>query len=61
MPGYILSAARKQGFNRLSLESGTAAVFTPAYRLYASAGFVECGPFAGYTLDPHSIFMTKVL
>ena len=61
MLDHILTTARKQGFKRLSLETGTAAAFAPAYRLYASAEFVECGPFAGYTLDPHSVFMTKVL
>ena len=61
MLDHILTVACKQGFKRLSLETGTAAAFAPAYRLYASAEFVECGPFAGYTLDPHSVFMTKVL
>ena len=61
MLNHILDAARNQGFKRLSLETGTASAFAPAYRLYASAGFVECGPFEGYTLDPHSVFMTKVL
>jgi len=58
---HILTAAQNEGFKRLSLETGTAAAFAPAYRLYASAGFVECGPFEGYALDPHSVFMTKVL
>lgn len=61
MLDHILTAARKKGFKRLSLETGTAEAFAPACRLYASAGFVECGPFEGYALDPHSVFMTKVL
>ena len=32
-----------------------------AHRLYESEGFVECGPFADYQLDPYSRFMTKAL
>lgn len=32
--------------------------FTPAHRLYQSAGFEVCGPFAGYLEDPHSLFMS---
>ncbi len=58
---HILDAARKKGFVRLSLETGTAAAFAPAHQLYTRAGFVECGPFEGYALDPHSVFMTKAL
>lgn len=58
---HILDAARHKGFTRLSLETGTAAAFAPARQLYTRAGFVECGPFEGYALDPHSVFMTKTL
>jgi putative acetyltransferase len=35
--------------------------FAPAHRLYAAAGFRECAPFAGYWLDPNSIYMTNEL
>ena len=58
---HILSVARTKGLQRISLETGTAAPFAPAQRLYASEGFVECAPFANYVLDPYSLFMTKVL
>lgn len=58
---HILDAASQQGFTRLSLETGTSAAFVRAHRLYAKAGFVECGPFEGYALDPNSVFMTKAL
>ena len=61
MLDHILQAARQEGFARLSLETGTATAFAPAHRLYIRAGFVECGPFEGYALDPHSVFMTKTL
>jgi putative acetyltransferase len=35
--------------------------FEPARRLYQKFGFVICGPFAGYRLDPNSVFMSRPL
>ena len=58
---HIESAARARGIQRLSLETGPHAPFVAAQKLYASVGFVECGPFADYVLDPYSLFMSKVL
>ena len=58
---HIESAARTTGLQRLSLETGSHAPFAAAQRLYASAGFVACGPFADYASDPYSLFMTKLL
>ncbi len=58
---HIESAARAEGIRRLSLETGSTALFAAALRLYASEGFVNCGPFADYALDPFSVFMTKLL
>jgi putative acetyltransferase len=57
----ILSEARQMGFSQVSLETGSAEFFVPAYRLYAKFGFVRCGPFADYQEDPHSVFMTRPL
>lgn len=57
----VVAEARRRGMTRLSLETGTQAHFAPARRLYARHGFVGCGPFAGYGLDPHSAFFTLVL
>lgn len=57
----ILAEARRRGYERLSLETGSAAAFAPAHRLYASFGFESCEPFANYVKDPHSLFMTKSL
>ncbi|MGD9629290.1 MAG: GNAT family N-acetyltransferase [Pyrinomonadaceae bacterium] len=56
---HILEEAKRRGYSRVSLETGSMAAFEPARRLYASHGFTECGPFAGYTLDPNSVFMTR--
>lgn len=58
---HLISAARKDGFTRLSLETGVQPTFVAARALYARAGFDECGPFEGYGPDPNSVFMTKVL
>ncbi len=58
MLDHLIDAARASGFNRLSLETGTQAMFTPALRLYQQAGFTECAPFADYSLDPNSIYLT---
>jgi putative acetyltransferase len=58
---HIESAARARGIRRISLETGSNAPFAAAQKLYTSEGFVECGPFADYVLDPYSLFMTKAL
>jgi putative acetyltransferase len=55
---HIVAAARARGMSRLSLETGSWDYFRPARALYARHGFVECGPFADYVLDPNSVFMT---
>lgn len=58
---HILAEARARGYRKLWLETGAHPDFTPALELYRRAGFRECGPFADYRHDPHSIFMTKDL
>ncbi|MDI9335441.1 MAG: GNAT family N-acetyltransferase [Gammaproteobacteria bacterium] len=55
---YMLSEAKKRGYKRLSLETGTAEAFAPAHKLYESVGFTRCGPFGDYRLDEWSVFMT---
>lgn len=58
---HILDDARHRGIGRVSLETGTQDYFAPARRLYLRSGFIECPPFAGYTLDPNSVFLTILL
>lgn len=58
---HILGEARRRGYKRLSLETGTAEAFGPAHGLYQSVGFEHCGPFGDYQPDPHSVFMTLEL
>jgi putative acetyltransferase len=61
MLGHLLDLARSGGYRRVSLETGTVAEFAPARALYASAGFVACGPFAGYQPSEDNCFMTLAL
>jgi putative acetyltransferase len=58
---HIVEAARERGMTSLWLETGSTPDFTPAARLYASEGFVECDPFDEYTHDSFSVFMTRAL
>ncbi|MFP6584776.1 MAG: GNAT family N-acetyltransferase [Candidatus Hydrogenedentota bacterium] len=58
---HILDEAKARGYQKLSLETGSMDAFKPARTLYANHGFTYCDPFADYTLDPNSTFMTKEL
>lgn len=58
---HIIEEARRRGYSRLSLETGSMEAFEPARRLYANFGFKYCGPFADYIEDPNSVFMTREL
>ncbi|MFB5192617.1 GNAT family N-acetyltransferase [Alicyclobacillus fastidiosus] len=55
---YIIEEARRRGYRRLSLETGSMVAFEPARRLYASFGFAYCDPFSDYVEDSNSVFMT---
>ncbi|MFJ6775557.1 GNAT family N-acetyltransferase [Kitasatospora sp. NPDC091257] len=58
---HIITEARRMGFTKLSLETGTPDFFLPARKLYEKFGFVPCEPFADYRPDPNSAFMTREL
>lgn len=58
---HIVTEARRMGMSHLWLETGSTDAFVPALKLYESAGFEVCGPFADYALDPFSVFMTRSL
>lgn len=55
---HLLAEARRRGYRRLSLETGSMAAFAPARALYERAGFVPTAPFGTYREDPHSAFYT---
>lgn len=58
---HILSAARVRGMKRINLETGSQPEFASARALYSGHGFSVCGPFADYSADVHSYFMTLAL
>lgn len=58
---HLIAEARRRGYQRISLETGSVVAFEPAWRLYESFGFTYCGPFADYKPDPYSVFMTLEL
>lgn len=55
---HIMQTARAKDLQQLSLETGSGPAFEAAYALYERHGFEECPPFADYTPDPFSRFMT---
>jgi putative acetyltransferase len=58
---HIIKEAGRRAYDRLYLETGALPEFAPARALYTRYGFEYQGPFAGYTDDPNSVFMTKKL
>jgi putative acetyltransferase len=58
---YIVEEARRRGYERLSLETGSTAEFAAALRLYERDGFKPCGPFGGYPESPFTKFYTMEL
>ncbi|MDE1465402.1 GNAT family N-acetyltransferase [Spartinivicinus poritis] len=58
---YIIGEAKRRNYQRLSLETGSMDYFKPAHQLYYKFGFTLCEPFANYTDDPNSLFMTMKL
>lgn len=57
----MLADARGRAVQRISLETGSGDDHVAARVLYSNAGFVQCGPYAGYADDPLSVFMTRTL
>ncbi|NJN48082.1 MAG: GNAT family N-acetyltransferase [Candidatus Competibacteraceae bacterium] len=57
----IHSTARRRGYSRLLLETGTGPAFEPAHALYRRNGFEWGGPFGEYTATDFNVFMAKIL
>ena len=55
---HLLEEARRRGYRRVSLETGSMAHFEPARRFYLKHGFEYCEPFSSYHDDTNSVFMT---
>ena len=61
MVKHLLGFARREGYRRVSLETGSTGDFVAARRLYAKAGFRPCGPFGNYQPSAYNTFMTIIL
>jgi putative acetyltransferase len=61
MLDHLIAEARRRGYRRVSLETGNNAAFAAARLLYATAGFVECGPFGGYSDTHFATYYTLAL
>lgn len=58
----IEALARREGLQRLALETGAVESFAAAWRVYERAGFKRCGAFLDYPADsPHNIYYEKHL
>jgi len=58
MVEHVLAHARREGYRRVSLETGTTDEFVAARALYVRCGFVACEPFGQYRASPYNTFMT---
>lgn len=58
---HVIEVAQDRCYQQLFLETGSMAAFAPARALYLRFGFAYCEPFADYTADPNSVFMTRTL
>ncbi|MEO5774508.1 MAG: GNAT family N-acetyltransferase [Sphingomicrobium sp.] len=58
---HIVDEARRRGYRRLSLETGSTSEFAAALRLYERDGFEPCGPFGGYPESPFTRFFSRRL
>jgi putative acetyltransferase len=58
---HIIAEARRRGYARLSLETGSGPAFEPALELYRKRGFTEGGAFNGYEKSPFNQFFHRDL
>ena len=58
---HLCTVARRRGWTRVSLETGSMESFAAARRMYAAAGFEPCDAFGDHRPSVHSTFMTLEL
>ena len=58
---HLIKNAQLEGYQHLSLETGSMAYFKPARSLYKKYGFTYCEPFSNYAADPNRKFMSLTL
>lgn len=57
----IVLAARRRGYSRLLLETGTGKAFEPAHAFYRQNGFEWSEPFGEYSATDFNVFMARTL
>lgn len=57
----IVATARRRGYSRLVLETGTGQPFEPAHAFYQRNGFEWSEPFGEYASTDFNVFMAKLL
>jgi putative acetyltransferase len=58
---HIIAEARRRGYSRLSLETGSGPAFAPALTLYRKYGFVDGEPFGDYERSSFNQFLHLTL
>jgi len=54
---HLVAEARRRGYSRLSLETGSGPAFDPALELYRRHGFIAGGAFGGYEKSAFNQFL----
>ena len=58
---HLIYEAQKLNIKKLSIETGAGDFFIPARKLFDKCGFDICEPFAHYSKDINSIYLTKII
>ena len=58
---HLIYEAQKLNIKKLSIETGAGDFFIPARNLFEKCGFEICEPFAHYSKDINSIYLTKII
>ena len=58
---HLLAEARRRGYRRVSLETGSMDAFAAGRSLYRGAGFSVCDPFGDYRASPNSVYVTVTI
>ena len=58
---HLIYEAQKLNIKKLSIETGAGDFFIPARKLFDKCGFEMCEPFAHYSKDINSIYLTKII
>ena len=58
---HLIYEAQKLNIKKISIETGAGVFFIPARKLFNKCGFEICEPFAHYSKDINSIYLTKII